>query len=125
MQRDVCLIIASGRRTSSLSQRLCFIMNEWRWSPRAAVLIDTGPSGFDVCGVVVAERDGLLITALSLSLLLLHSSHLPRSERRRLQGERVSHVRGIAEAKRGQRGGLRTSPNQTPFYFLPRLGGTP
>lgn len=34
-------------------------------SPRAAVLIDTRPSGFDVRGVVMAEGDGRLITAAS------------------------------------------------------------
>lgn len=40
---------------------------EWV-SPHAAVLIDTGPSNFDVQNMVVVaerERDGVLITALS------------------------------------------------------------
>lgn len=58
-----------GRRTFSSSQKLCFIINEVMVSPRAAALIDTGPSSFDVRGVVVAER--VFISAPPHSTLVL------------------------------------------------------
>ena len=74
-------------------------------SPRAAVLIETGPSGFDVLGVVVTEREGLLITALSPPLLGAM--------------ELVSHVRGAAETQRGLRGRHQIKRD------LPRLRETP
>ena len=106
IRRGVCLGPAPAAEPPA-EAGLCFIMNESWW-----VLIDTGPSSFDVRGVVAAARDErLLITALTpLTPPVLNNTTTPP----RGGWGVVSHVRGTAETKRGQWGGMRTSTNQVP-----------
>lgn len=80
-------------------------------SPRTAVLIETGPSGFDVRGVVVMEREGLLITAFCPPLLGAMEA----------AGGACQPCEG---SSRDTAWAQRTSPDQTP-PDIPRLRETP
>lgn len=100
-----------GRRTSSSSQKLCFIMNEWCVSARCCF-------NWHKAGALWCTRHcGGKEKRAPHYCPPPFPSLLTSSERQKLQGELVIHVRGTTEAKRGQRGGLKTSLNQTPLHF--------
>lgn len=111
-------MFASSQLWQENLQRQPEAVFHYEWvSPRAAVLIDTGPSSFDVWGVVVAERERRA-----------PHYHAPFPPSPHLGGCRESLSATWGEQQRlkhGQRGGQKTSPNQTPLVFFGRLGEIP